>query len=87
MEPKIFIDPQGKMHFNANHVKPGHTIVVFDTPVQPSDEQKAKLQQSIDEYIAVYDAEDDVMYAAFDKIEAEFANTVKQIRARMKGES
>ena len=84
MEPKIFTDPQGKMHFNANNVKPGHTTVIFDTPVQPSDEQKAKLQQAIDEYIAAHDAaEDDVMYAAFDKMEAEFANTVKNIRARM----
>ena len=83
MELKIFTDPQGNMHFDANDVKPGHTDVIFKTPVQPSDEQKAKLQKAIDEYIAVYDAEDDVMYAAFDKMNDEFANTVKNIRARM----
>jgi hypothetical protein len=83
MEPKIFTDQQGKMHFNTNMVKPGHAVVIFDTPVQPSSEQKMKLQNAINDYIAVYDADDDAMYSALDRMESEFAATVADIRSRM----
>lgn len=83
MEPKIFTDAQGKLHFDANAVKPGHTVVTFDTPVQPSDSQKDKLQKAIDSYISAYDADDDVMYAEFDKMERAFSDTVADIRSRM----
>ena len=84
MAISIFMNPVTKqVVYNANRVKPGNSTVSFDTPVQPSDAQKAKLQAAIDAYIEVYDADDDVMYSAFDRMEAEFVATAKDIRQRM----